>query len=256
MKYLFVILLTFLIFSIEGCLFSDTPPHIQMETIIDSLNQSGSSNDRFTIVGNNLCIASNSTLKIYNIQNASTPMQLTDFGIGTNVLSVRSYKDSLLVEGDQNGLSLFTIAGSTLKDKGIFNASQYYDPFVYNSDYIYMLESKSYVANGNTHPDELSIFNPKSPASPVFNYRKNLYLPKDISMDSGSNIFVCDSGLKVFDESVDTALNLKYHFKIDANRITAFNDNLFIMGNKGLYQYTFSGNSIKLLSIIAIVSNP
>jgi len=183
-------------------------------------------------------------------------MHLTDFGVGTNILSLRSYKDSLLVEGDQNGLSLYQITSSTLKEKGILSASQYYDPFVYNSDYIYMLESKSYVVNGYTHPDELSIFNPKSLIAPVINYRKNLHLPKDISMDSNSNIFVCDSGLKVFDASVDTALNLKNHFRIEADRITNYNDDLFIMNNTGLCQYKFASDTINLLSRIPIVPAP
>ena len=252
LKYLLTISFAILIFSVEGCLFSDTPHHPSIVPIIDSLNKSSASSERFTVVGSYLCVASNSTIKFYDIQNPALPMHLKDVDMGTNVLSLRTYKDSLLIEGDQNGLGLYKIIASVPIQKGIFSASQYYDPLSFNSDYIFLLQERgAYLSNH--YPDFLNIFQVNNISIPKINYQNNLRFPKDLTNDSNTNLFVCDSGLKVFDITDISNINLKKHFNIEANNITAYNDNLFILGNTGLFQYQYASDTINLLSKINIV---
>ena len=255
MKYLLIIILAILIFSAEGCLFNDAPHQPSIIPIIDSLDKSTASSDRFTLVGSYLCAATNSTIKFYNIQNPALPMHLKDVDMGTNVLSLRNYKDSLLVEGDKNGLDLYKIIASVPIRIGIFSASQYYNPLSFNSNYIFLLqEREAYLANH--YPDFLNVFQVNNTSSPKLNYQKNLRFPRDLANDSNNNLFVCDSGLKVFDVADILNINLKKHFNVEADKITAYNDNLFIMGYTGLFQYRYASGSLNLLSKIPIVPTP
>ena len=252
-RYLFLVaVLSLGLFFSTSCYYPHyAPPDMRVQ---DSLSQGGTAVDRFAIVGNNLCIVSDSTIKIYNIQNPAIPKHMKDFDIYAKVLSLKPYKDSSLAIGIYSGIRLYNIVNSYLDLSSSFiRGSQEYDPFTYSANYFYFLQSISFSYNSYNPPKELDAYTSTGNGSLVFNSQKNLYLPKDISVDSNSNLFICDSGLKVFDASVVTNINLKKHFNIEANKITAYNDNLFVLGSTGLYQYRYASDTINLLSKINIV---
>ena len=90
--------------------------------------------------------------------------------------------------------------------------------------------------------------------NPVYKTRKNIYSPLDLSADV-NNLFVCDSGLKVFDITNVAKITIKKHFNIEAQNVLSSNGNLIILGTTGLFQYQYVNDTINLLSKINIVPN-
>lgn len=250
---IFLFLLYILVLS-EGC---KKQLDQQYQLVNDSLNQGGSAIDRFAIIGNNLCVVNGSSVKVYDILNSAATVYKSSKSFSAPVLSLRSYKDSLLAPGFENSeFVLYSINKSG-------NLNQYadnwlimkdYDPFTYRFNYLYVIQdlqtSISYTRSN------IALFNINSHITGPFISSANLYNPKDISIDSNNNLFVCDSGLKVFDASVVNNISLTRHFNVEANHIVAYNDHLFVLGNSGLFQYQYDNGTLSLLSKINIVSNP
>ncbi len=256
MKYFIFTLLIVVLFSVQACLDAYSPRPLSDTQKIDSIKQTTQSSYRFEIVGNDLCCVSNASLKIYDIQNPASPLLLNNAYMQDNILSVRLLANNGLMIGDANGLSLYSISTSGgIKQDGAISASQYYDPFAYVADTIFVLQSNS-LYTSNRFPDFLGIYYSNDLSNPILSYNSNLNYPKDISIDSNRNLFVCDSGLKVFDISDETRPKLISHFYIEANKIRAYNDNLFILGNSGLFQYQYNKGSLALTSKIDIVPAP
>jgi hypothetical protein len=184
-------------------------------------------------------------------------MNIGNVNMSGKILSIQSLADSFLVIGIEED-ELYNIAKSNLLQSSMpIIGTIFYDPLVYKSNYLYALTSISQ-SSYNTYraPNTLAIDDEKHNATTVSTTQKNIYLPKDLAIDSNNNLFICDSGLKVFDASVATNINLKKHFNIEADKITAYHDNLFILGNSGLSQYKFASDTISLLSKIPIVPTP
>jgi len=256
MKYLYSILLLGFIVTFPGCIGPYHPYPSSVPAITDSLKRNSTSLSRFSIVGNTLCCVSNSSIKTYNIQNPGSPVYLSSNNMSNSILSLRPLRNNELISGDKNGLSINKITTSGIISQiGAISSSQYYDPYIFIGDSLFLVQTRtSYQANA--YPDILFVYNAASLSVPKIAYSNLLHYPKDISCDSSNHLFVCDSGLKVFDASIASKISLISHFKSDANRVLAYNDNLFIMGNTGLFQYRYTAGSLNLISKINIVPVP
>ena len=246
------ILLTFCLTFSTSCYI----PHNNTQNVKlqDSLNQGGTAIDRFAIVGNNLYVAFNSSIKVYDIHNPSLPTNIGNVNMTAKTLSIQSLADSFIVVGTSLGEELYNIAKSNLLQNYMpIPDAVFYDPMVYKSNYLYGLVG---IPQNSYAPNAIIIYNQKIGPSGATSTKKNIYLPKDLAIDSNNNLFICDSGLKVFDVSISTNINLIKHFNVEANKIKAYNDNLVILGNTGLYQYQYINGSLNLLSKINIIPTP
>ncbi len=262
MRYILIILLTTYVACSSGCrknIYPETPLQF------DSLDESGRDLARFTILGNYLCAVNGGAIKVYNIQAPANPMQVGNMGPGATILSLRTLHDSLLIIGTLNGtyspysLGVYSFkSNQSLQLLGTLDSSQAYDPFTYRQNYLLTSEHAGASTSYYVPYSEISAYNIKklnAPFSPDYKIRKNIYLPSDLFAD-GNNLFLCDSGLKVFDITDVSKIKLKKHFNIEAQNVLSNNGNLTVLGNSGLFQYQYASDTINLLSKINIVHTP
>jgi hypothetical protein len=75
--------------------------------------------------------------------------------------------------------------------------------------------------------------------------------PRGLGID-GNLLFVCDNKFKVYDRSNVDSLQLISQFNVFANDVIPYNGKLFLTSSSGFYQYSYSNNSLNLLSTILI----
>lgn len=69
-----------------------------------------------------------------------------------------------------------------------------------------------------------------------------------------NTLYVCDNGLRVYDITNRQHIKLLKYFDISATDVIPYNDKLLVTGDDGLYQYSFNGTELTLLSKISVES--
>jgi len=264
MRYILFISLILILVHSTGCK-KDNYPESPLQ--FDSLDESGGNLARFTIIGNYLCAVNGGAIKVYNIQAPANPVQVGNMNPGATILSLRTLQDSLLLIGTAGMYSPYSLGVYSFKPNqslqllGALDSSQANDPFSYWQNYLFTTERAGASTSYYVPYSEMSAYNIKKLTvsyynnKPDYETRKNIYSPSDLSAD-GNNLFVCDSGLKVFDITDVSKITLKKHFNIDAQNIVSNNGNLTILGTSGLFQYHYASDTINLLSKINILHTP
>ncbi len=218
----------------------------------------GGSMARFGLTGNTLYIVDESNLHIYDITNASSPNMVKTTGIGWGIETMFILNDKLFF-GTQNGMLIYDIS---LPVSPMY-ISQFWhltscDPVVVQDTLAFVtLRGGSACWNNNINElDVLSISNIEE------SYLLKAYPmvgPYGLGID-GETLFVCDgtAGLKVYDTS--DPLTLDDHLIAEFPNIFAYdviplNGNLLLIGDDGFYQYSYSGQSMQLLSKIEVIGN-
>jgi len=264
MRYILMILLIISFAFSTGCR-KDTYPETPLQ--FDSLDESGGNLARFAIIGNYLCAVNGGGIKVFNIQAQANPIQVGNMGPGATILSLRTLQDSLLIIGTLTGnyspyaLGVYSFkSNQSLQLLGALDSSQAYDPFTYRQNYLFTSEHAGASTSYYVPHSQMYAYNVKKLNAsyyynnPDYKIRKNIYSPLDLSAD-GNNLFICDSGLKVFDITDMSKIKLKKHFNIEAQNVLSNNGNLTILGTTGLFQYQYANDTINLLSKINIVPN-
>lgn len=264
MRYILIISLILSLSYSTGCK-KDNYPESPLQ--FDSLDESGGNLARFTIIGNYLCAVNGSNIKVYNIQLPANPMQVGNMGPGATILSLRTLQDSLLVIGTVGMYSPYALSvynfkpNQSLQLLGALDSSQANDPFTFGQNYLFTSEHAGASSSYYVQYSQMFAYNIKKLNAsyyynnPDYKTRKNIYSPLDLSAD-GDNLFVCDSGLKVFDITNVAKITLKKHFNIEAQNVLSNNGNLTILGPTGLFQYQYATDTVSLLSKINIVHSP
>ncbi len=253
-RYILSILIIISLASSTGC-----KKALESPLQFDSLDQSGGNLARFTIIGNYLCVVNGGALKVYNIQDPANPVHIGDVGPGATILSLRTFKDSLLVIGiltnasSSYSLNLYSFKNTpSIQLTGSLTSSQAEDPFTYKNNDILTTSRNGPGPSYYVPYSQLCVYDIKNLYRPDYTIHQNIYTPLDLSAD-GNNLFVCDSGLKVFDITDLSKIAMKKHFNIEAQNVLSNSSNLTILGTTGLFQYRYASDTINLLSKINIV---
>jgi hypothetical protein len=78
--------------------------------------------------------------------------------------------------------------------------------------------------------------------------------PYGLGIDN-NKLFVCDKGLKVFDATIPKEVGAKLLFQTSDFHgfdLIPFDNLLLVIGNDGLYQYSYANNQIQRLSVIPV----
>ena len=203
---------------------------------------------RFEIAGNNLYAVSGKNLNIYDISNPNNLQFLNSSTVPETILSIRNLKDSFLLIGNSIGITAYTVSlpfQSTYSIDG-----EAYDPFTYYGKYLYLTEHTGSGVSRYITKSNLQVFNINNLFENVYFYQK-VYYPTSLIIQN-QNLFVCDSGLKVFDITNPLNIILKHHFNIKANILVPNSNNLVIQNPDGIYQYQYANDTITELSKINI----
>ncbi len=219
----------------------------------------GGSLARFAIRGDHLYTVDRNDLHVYDIADATQPRKVNQVSVGVQIETIFPRQDNLFI-GSQRGMFIYNIAQPT-QPRFVSNYIHVVacDPVVADERYAYVtLRSINNVCGNFTN--QLDIVDINDLSNPFLHRSYPMTQPKGLGVD-GSELFVCDDGLKVFDISNVDSLVQKYHFRIEANDVippgpAPYRDHLMVIGDDGLYQYRYSGDTIRLASELPFVPKP
>ncbi len=219
-----------------------------LDSSSDSTGQGGSL-ARFTINKNHLYTVGWENLQIFNIQQPENPVQVNEKPIGFGIETIHS-RDSLLFFGTQWGMYIYGVSDPANPGKiSYFEHIYSCDPVVVDEKYAYVTLSVDSWCGRNTN--ELQIVDISNPSIPELVKKYPMEKPKGLGIDENL-LFLCDEGLKVFDVTDVTNIKRTHYFDISAKDVIPYNDLLIVIGEDGINQYEYSGDTITWLSEISI----
>ena len=214
----------------------------------------GGSLARFAIRGDHLYTVDRNDLHVYDVSDVNQPRKVNQVSVGAQIETIFPRQENLFI-GSQSGMFIYDIAQPT-QPRFLSNYVHVVacDPVVADERYAYVtLRSINNVCGNFT--DQLDIVDIRDLSNPFLHRTYPMTHPKGLGVD-GNELFVCDNGLKVFDITNVDSLVQKYHFRIEANDVIPYRDHLMVIGDDGLYQYRYSGDTIRLASELPFVPKP
>ena len=208
---------------------------------------------RFSIVNDFMYAVNLHSLNVLDIKEPEDPIKVSTASVGWNIETIYPFKNKLFI-GSSSGLFIFDISNPAAPVRqGQFNHARACDPVVADDNYAYVtLRTGSFCTGTN---NQLDIVNVQNVLAPALTKTYPMSNPHGLSKD-GDLLFICDGkeGLKVFNAANVYDLKQIEHLKgLEAYDAIAWNNNLIVVAEDGLYQYHYtSGTDLKLLSKISI----
>jgi hypothetical protein len=250
MKIHFLVILLLIIF-VSACEKSESDV-FYAEPGTPNTGKSGSM-AKFSISGDNLFIINEKDLKIFDISNASNPVEVNDLEVDYGIETVFTLGGKLFI-GSINGVYIYDVSDPM----NILYLSHYQhitscDPVVTNDTLAFATLNSQSECRWQTGANRLDVININNIVYPNLISSLNMTNPKGLAIDS-THVFVCDGefGVKIFDFTNPNNLQLISGISgIDAYDIILDNDILYLIGKNGLFQYNYANiNQIQLLSNI------
>lgn len=207
----------------------------------------GGSMARFAVAGNTLYTVDENDIHAFDISQHSNPVEEQVVRAGWGIETIFPYDDKLFL-GTSSGMLVYDIS---LEDRIEYVSEVWHittcDPVVVEGDYAYITLRTETWCGRNTN--EMQIINISDIQNPVVVATYDMTKPYGLGID-GSNLFVCDDGLKVYDASDVFNVQLKHKFDINARDVIPYNGLLIVIGTDGLHQYSYDNGQITKLSTI------
>jgi hypothetical protein len=215
----------------------------------------GGSMARFGIKDNVLYIVDHNTLKVLDITNKTSPVQMGNFYPGWNIETMFLTGDYMFL-GTTTGMVIFDISNPLLpSSKTFFNHARSCDPVIVDDSLAYITLRSGTTCGGSVNC--LDVVNIKNIESPSLLATFSMTNPHGLGK-KGDLLFICDgsAGLKVFDASNPRLIGNRMIYaypSINAYDVIPVGDILVMIGDDGLYQYSYSDiQHISLLSKIEV----
>lgn len=210
---------------------------------------------RFTVSNDYLYCLNTSALNLYDVSNASTPVNSGSVFTGWGIETLFPYENKLFI-GTTTGVSIYD---NSIPAAPTFLSTVSHvtgcDPVVVEDNYAYAtIHSGNFCGQSF---NELNVIDISNPSSPFISKTFSLFSPRGLAID-GNKLFVCDDnqGLQIFDASnpVDLA-NLTTVSAGTTQDVIAYAGWLLLISKEGIYQFDYSTGSFSQLSFIAIAGN-
>jgi hypothetical protein len=190
-------------------------------------------------------------LKIFDIENEELKF-MNKVYVSTAVETIFAYNKHLFL-GLSNGMQIYSIENPS---SPVYTSATWHfwgcDPVVVSGDYAFLTVRSTNVCgrNGNL----LQVIDISDIAKPVEVVSYDLEEPYGLGID-GNTLFVCDKGLKVYDATNPKTVGSKLLFRssdFHGFDLIPYNNLLLVIGNDGLYQYSYANNQLNRLSVIPV----
>ncbi len=215
----------------------------------------GGSMARFGIKENILYLLNNNNLEIIDISVKSAPSSLYKVNPGWGIETMFLTENNMFL-GTTTGMIIYDITDpENVIRKSTYSHMRSCDPVVVDDTLAYITLRSGTNCGGNLN--SLDVVNIKNLMSPVLVRSYPLTNPFGLGKD-GDLLFVCDgnAGLKVYDASDPKTISSRLIYtypNIKAYDVIPVNGILVMIGDNGLYQYSYSNlNNISLLSKIEV----
>lgn len=226
----------------EGALFNDAAGNTGQ----------GGSMARFSIKDDYLYIAEESELSVFDISNPGTANLINEEYAGWQIETIFNAGDYLYL-GSSTGMYIYSIEDPTTpRQLSFLQHVMGCDPVVVKDNYAYVT-----IRNGNTcgqSENLLDVVDISDKTAPFIADRYELENPYGLGTKDNW-LFVCDgsAGLKVYDIENTPDLRLIDQFSnINTYDVIPLADKLLMVGDNTLYQYSYKGNEVSLLSSFAL----
>ena len=207
---------------------------------------------KFSIANDHLYVLSNNTSVLtFDISDANNPQQTDRLMLDTlHAVETIFNSGNNLFFGTQGGLLIYDIS---LAGKPRFTSKFEHlvscDPVLANQSFAYAtLRTGSSCWRGT---NALEIFDIDDIHAPKLIKTVSMFNPRGLGILNGQ-IMVCDSNVEVFDVSDTTQVKMVQSLRIRANDIIPRKNNqVVLMGDRYIYQYSFQNNQFSFLSLIS-----
>lgn len=241
------------IFLISGILFFASCSEEGADNGSTSETGQGGSLARFAVVGDFLYTVDQENMKVFSLNNEQKPVHINDFYAGFEIETIYPVgATQTLYLGSSSGMYVYDITDPSSPSKlSFYTHIRSCDPVVVEDNYAYITLSTAdtWCSRGVNELQVLDVSD--RDAQPVLIEQKVMNEPKGLGVDD-STLFVCDMGLKVYDVSDVNDIKFLKHFSIEANDVIPVGGLLMVIGDDGLYQYTYKDKEINYLSHIPL----
>jgi hypothetical protein len=201
----------------------------------------GGSMAKFTIANDHLFLINEKQLLIYDVNDASDPVQVNKLDVDFGIETVFSLHDKLFI-GSINGVYIYDISNP----QGIIFLSHYEhitscDPVVANDSLAFVTLNSQSTCRWQTGANRLDILDIKNIVNPRLLVSKNMQNPKGLAVD-GNYLFICngETGVVIYDfTNIQQLDHVSGIVGIDAYDVILHNDILILVGKDGLFQYNY-----------------
>jgi hypothetical protein len=216
----------------------------------------GGSMARFGIKDKALYVVDNSSLKVFNITDQTSPLKVNELSVGWNVETMFLHGNQMFL-GTSTGMAILDITSPFSPfSLTFFTHATSCDPVIVDDTLAYITLRTGTTCRGNLNLLDIVSINDVTKPKTIVSYAMNN--PHGLGKD-GDLLFVCDgsSGLKVYNTSEPKLMldNLIFTYPaINAFDVIPVGKVLVLIGDDGLYQYDYSNvKNITLLSKISVV---
>jgi hypothetical protein len=217
----------------------------------NSVGQGGSL-ARFKIVADYLYAVDNHSINIFEISDLANPQDLEDVYAGFDIETIFNRGDQLFL-GSRSGMYIYDITEpSNPSFISEFQHGTACDPVVVAGDYAYIT-----LRGGNgcgATESGLFLVDISDISTPFLSATYPMEEPYGLGI-MDNTLFVCDGsfGLKVYDTTNVPDLSLLQQFEdITTFDVIPLQDHLLMVGEGTLYQYSYSGTSLELISSMSL----
>lgn len=202
----------------------------------------GGSMARFTVSGNHLYLLDGGDLQSVDVTAERDPALKERTHIAWDIETIFPYEKNLFI-GSASGMHIYDI--STPEAPAKISTYQHVtscDPVVVEGDYAYVTLRSGTQCRGFTN--QLEVIDIKDLSHPKLLETYSMTNPHGLGIDNRI-LFICDGsdGLKAYDatdvHSIDKH-QLAHHKNIHAVDVIPFNNILMMIGNDGIFQYSYS----------------
>ena len=227
-----------LIISLFGCSENESKANQS------SANQDGTGGSLaiFVLKGNYIYSVDESKLNVFSLINPINPVKVNDINVGFNIETLFTNGEYLFI-GSRNGMFIYSISNPENPTK--LSSVQHFtacDPVVANATHSFVtLHSNT---NCGNNVNLLQIYNTSNPNSPQLIHSRNLVYPKGLTL-YGNYLLVCDDSIKIFDIVNPSEPVLIKSIEKNCFDLILKNNDLYAIGEKGLYRYLLDPSNIQ-----------
>jgi hypothetical protein len=201
----------------------------------------GGSTAIFALKGDYLYSVDHSNLNVFSLLNATGPVQVNTVQVGFDIETLFADGDKLYI-GSQSGMFIYSITNP--EDPEMRASVSHFtacDPVVANGTHAYVTLHTNTWCGNNTNA--LMVYDIANVNEPVLVHSRTLIAPKGLGL-YGNYLVVCDDIIKIFDITNPEEPVLATTINRPCNDVIIRGNELFAVGDLGVYNYTLNTTNI------------
>ncbi|MFP9099631.1 hypothetical protein ACLI09_11290 [Flavobacterium sp. RHBU_24] len=201
----------------------------------------GGSTAIFALKGDYLYSVDHNNLNVFSLLSTTGPVQVNTVQVGFDIETLFADGDKLYI-GSQNGMFIYSITNpedpEMLASVSHFTAC---DPVVANGTHAYVTLHTNTWCGNNTNA--LMVYDIANINEPVLVHSRTLIAPKGLGLYA-NYLVVCDDIIKIFDITSPEEPVLATTINRPCNDVIIRGNELFAVGDFGIYNYTLNAENI------------